>query len=340
MRTKKTLTLLLSIWVGLVAFTSSCGSDSACKWNTLFAQLDRSVLSVSGRSESDIFMVGGGLGVGTGPLAFHYNGSSWSEIEINTQETLWWVWVDPLSNETWMVGSGGLVVRWDGISSEIIPTETSTTFYGVWGTSKNNIWIVGGTAGAGVDPKNDYILHWNGAEFTKAEITEPRGKALFKIWGSDENNVWASGENGTLYQYKDGKWSDHSIETRASLFTIHGCSENEIYAVGAQELYFFDGKSWEKREDVEIVNVINGVYCGDDEVLIVGMYGQKYRMARSTNTWNNEQLFEPWNTHFHGAWISPEGTLWAVGGDYISPTNRDGLVAAHGCSLSEDLFQP
>jgi hypothetical protein len=69
-------------------------------------------------------------------------------------------------------------------------------------------------------------------------------------------------------------------------------------------------------------------------VLVVGNGGLKLRLDRTTGTWINEQLERPWDTDFHGALVAPDGQLWAVGGNFLTPPAADqriGVMGSSGC---------
>jgi hypothetical protein len=315
---------------------SGCGGDCTPSWRPVFeAALDRSVLSVWGSRADDVYLVGGGLGVaGRGALALHWNGRAWRELATGREETLFWVWGAPGATDVWMVGERGLVLRWDGASFRVVPSGTSATLYGVWGASAADVWIVGGLPGAGAGLDNDVVLRWNGQALTRDASIPTRGAALFKVWGASAGDVWVSGEIGTLWRHTAQGWRDHASDlgTRASLLTVHGCSASEVYAVGGTDVWRFDGRAWATVRQAP--SGANGVSCGSRGVLVAGNAGLKMRYERTLDRWFDDRLAEPWQTDFHGAWVSPDGDLWAAGGNFLLPPssgNRTGVVGYNGC---------
>jgi hypothetical protein len=298
--------------------------------------MDRVALAVWGSGEDDVFVVGGGLGnQGAGALVLHWDGSAWTELPTGRSETLWWVW-GASPDDVWMVGEDGLILRWDGAGFTVVPSPVDATLFGVWGASPDDVWIVGGTPNAGISEANDVVLRWGGAAVERVDLPAPRGTALFKVWGADAGDLWMVGEAGTIWRRSDGVFVDRSddLATPASLFTVHGCARDEVYAVGGQSVFAFDGASWARVDEAQAWAGANGVACAPDGVLVVGLSGLKLRLDRASGAWIDEQLVPPYATDFHGSWISPEGAQWAVGGDFLSPPGaaRKGTIATRSCA--------
>ena len=329
---------------------SGCAGDAvidgpiggACEepgWQPAIADLDRAVLCAWGTSSSDVWLVGGDLGVGgKGALLMHWDGRSFSELPTGQDRSLWWIWGTADASTLWMVGDGGTVLRRRGGRIEAIPTDTSSTLFGVWGASPDEVWIVGGEPGPEGTEK-DLILHWDGQRMVRETLPAPRGTTLLKIWGASRDDIWVGGEGGTLWHRTANGWEDRSaeVETFYTLNSVHGCSANEVYAVGGQVIFRWDGARWSHVAEAEqlISGSVVGVSCGEAAVVVVGAGGLKLRLDKATGTWHDETIEEPWNTDFHGSWVAGNGDLWAVGGNYATPASsierRVGVVGYRGC---------
>ena len=312
---------------------AGCGDDCPDGWQPVSESVTAPVLSVAGRGEDDVFVVGGGLSTpGIDALALHYDGQAWQTLNTGIGQTLWWVWPEPAGSGAWFVGEDGVLLRWDGTRLESIPSTTNATLYGVWGTSANAVWIVGGTPGGSAEQK-DIILYWDGTKLTRIADAPVTDAVLFKVWGSGADDIWVAGERGTMLHRTAQGWRDRSAEfdTVASLLTVHGCSATEVYAVGGQDLWAYDGQMWSRVTTLPAA--ANGVACGAAGVLAVGNGGLKYRLDRSSSSWVNEQLDAPFATDFHGAYVTPTGQMWAVGGNFQVPmaTERYGVLGVRGC---------
>jgi hypothetical protein len=309
-----------------------CGAEMT--WRALRSDLDRSVLSVWGRADDDVYLVGGSLGAPGGAIALHWDGKKLDEIPTGMKDTLWWVWGSPQGTDVWMVGENGTIVRWDGAHVSEVASGTAAHLYGVWGTASDDVYIVGGRPGPDEGP-DDVILHWDGKALTPVAVPA-RGAAFFKVWGASGDDLWVSGEAGTMWHRRAGAWVDESsqIATQATLSTVHGCSASEVYTVGGQHVWRFDGSRW-APVGTEIQAFAAGVSCGQAGVLVVGSGGLKLRLDRTTGAWTDETLDAPYDTDFHGSWVSPGGQDWAVGGNYVAPVSqidkRIGVVALRTC---------
>ncbi len=314
---------------------AGCPDDDCTDWAAL-AELDRAALAVQGVAVDDVWVVGGGLGLG-GPLAAHWDGERWTRHDPAGpagDDTLWWVWTAS-DGTTWMVGEHGLVVRRRGADVSIERIATDATLYGVWGSAPDDVWIVGGVAGGGGDAEDDFVRRWDGARFTTPPGVPVRGATLFKVWGAAAGDVWIAGEGGTMLHATATAVVDHSAElaTPAPALTVHGCSASEVYAVAGQRLYAWDGVRWSWRDEPALGSVANGVACGAAGVLVVGNAGMKLRWDRESGRWADERAGAPNGVDLHGAWIDELGRAWAVGGNFNTPmaASRRGVVGERGC---------
>jgi hypothetical protein len=305
-------------------------------WRTLFDDLDRVVLAVGGTGERDVFAVGGGLGFPEKrALVLHYDGNVWRELVIDRPETIWWVHAVG-RGDVWFVGDDGLALHWDGSKFLRVPTHSHATLFGAWGSRRDDVWFVGGRPGAGEVDDNEVLLHWDGTRITKERAFPARGRALFKVFAA-QDDVWVSGESGSLWNKKSGVWSDRSSEVNVltSPFSLTGCSPSELYAVGGKSVYGYDGDAWRLLDDASVGTIAIGAACGPQSLFVVGSGGMKLRYEKKSDEWIDEQEYEPWDTDFHGAWIAPDGSLWAGGGNFLTPaglaSRRVGVVGYRGC---------
>lgn len=297
------------------------------------AILDRAVLSVWGSGSSDVFAVGGPLGNGQETLAIHYDGVSWTELHPGGSETYWWV-SGSGANDVWMVGENGRITHWDGKSFIEHVSGTTATLWGVWAASATDAWIVGGTPEGGTNKPNDIVLHWNGTSWSA--ITLPKdvvGRSLYKVWGTSSDDLFVVGEFGTIWHKKGSDWILESSPPLASgtLFTVAGSSCTDVYAVGNFDVLHSNGMKWEKLA-IDLTGSVNGVVVASpNEAAIVGYGGLKQRFV--DGVWVDDFLSEP-HGDLHAVWADEKGAYWAVGGNFITPTNagapREGIVARYG----------
>jgi hypothetical protein len=313
-----------------------CKEPAEWQWQTVNGDLDRSALALWGRSDDDLYVVGGALGAPGGALVLHKDAGGWSEIPTGSDATLWWVWGAPgAATDVWMVGENGTILRYDGARVTEVPSGTAAHLYGVWGSSSSDVIIVGGRPGPEEGP-DDVVLHWDGRALTAVELPEAKGAALFKVWGASPDDLWVTGESGTIWHRTASGWVDESLpDVFDTLATVHGCSAGEVYAVGGRSVYRRGAGGWAEVPGLDLFAATAGVSCGEDGVLVVGSGGLKLRLDRATGEWIDETRQAPYDTDFHGAWVSPAGSSWAAGGNYIAPASqidrRTGILAVRGC---------
>jgi hypothetical protein len=127
--------------------------------------------------------------------------------------------------------------------------------------------------------------------------------------------------------------SDPSLAS-GTLFTVHGCAADEVYAVGGFDLVRWDGRAWDKVE-LPLTNQLNGVSCaGQGDLTLVGFGGAKLRLV--SGAWTDDFAQPPY-ADLHAVWTSPKGARWAVGGDFLSKPapgqGRRGVIARWGAGL-------
>ncbi|HEY5934559.1 MAG TPA: hypothetical protein VIU61_07990 [Kofleriaceae bacterium] len=316
-----------------IALASACSApDEPAAWSTVFADLDRVPLSIWSDGPDEVYLAGGGLGTpGLPPLALHWDGAHWRDLAPPGDDTLWWVTGGSGERtDTWMVGEHGAIARWDGDAFTTLASPIDTTLFGAWLAAPDDVWIVGGRPGAGAVLENDVVLHWDGERLAR-EMIPTRGAALLKIWGSAPDDLWIAGEHGTLWHRTAGGWVDHATGS-STLFSVHGCARDDVYAVGGSQILHYDGTAW-SQVGPPIYAAAIGVVCGPDGALITGSGGLKLRFERQTGAWFDDQLVAPWETDFHAAWIDAGGGEWAVGGNYNQSSDdgpRVGVVAYYG----------
>lgn len=324
-RSRFTFALLLLALVG-------CPGGGVDDWASVTEDLDRVVLSAWGSDPSDVWVAGGGLGNGVGPLALHLEGGTWTELDTGVDETFWWVWGAP-TGEVFFVGEGGVIVRVvDGVP-ERMDSGVSEVLYGVWGTSANDVWAVGG------NPfrmgERDIVLHYDGSAWTRVTVETPQEVAFFKVSGTATDDVWLSGQDGVVYHYDGATWTLVPTPTSAFLFTIYAIGPDDVWAVGGppRAMLHWDGSTWQEVDPFGYGTQLNGVSANAaGEVVVVGVGGTKWRRTAG-GEWLDESDFDPF-FDLHAVWMHSGGDAFAVGGNFLAPgtpgTRRIGVIGYRG----------
>jgi hypothetical protein len=316
--------------------TAGGSSPSTPSWQVVFddGALDRALLSVWGTSSTSVYAVGGPLGnEGFEALALHFDGAGWTELSPGGSDSFWWV-TGTSDDDVWMVGENGRITHFDGQSFDEHDSGTTATLWGAIAFGPTDVWVVGGTPGGEPSEPDDVILRYDGTTWAPVSLPgEPLGRALFKIWGTSSDALFIVGEAGLVWRKSGPEFvldSDPPIAS-GNLFTVHGCSPSEVYAVGGRDLLRFDGGAW-SRVDRPLSNDVSGVHCANEgaHLAIVGSGGLKQR--RFDGSWSDDFTSEP-HADLHAVWIDETDAVWAVGGDFVSKSQpgkpRNGIVTRY-----------
>lgn len=314
-------------------------------WDVVFEgnELDRAVLSVWGANPNDVFVVGGPIGnSGFEALAMRYDGSAWTDLKPGGSDGFWWV-SGLAGNDVWMSGETGRIVHYDGSQFVDHTFATTATMWGIFPLPSGDVYAVGGTPGGGTDEPNDLIAHYNGSTWSPVTLPgDALGVSLYKVWGTGDDNLYVVGEKGTIWHKTSSGWQQEDSGTTGTLFTVHGCSETEIYAVGGFDVLRSTGDGTWAKQDIDLGNSVSGIGCAAaGAAVIAGFGGLKQRHV--DGTWIDEFIEEP-HGDLHAVWAAGGGEFWAVGGDFNSGTvpnfPREGLVARYGVGTAGDQILP
>jgi hypothetical protein len=175
---------------------------------------DNTLTAIAGRSPADIWAVGTHLPSANATivhtLAIHYNGTAWSVVPTpaNGPEASSFYGVAALPDGTaWAVGihtrstghtTEALTEHWNGTSWSVVPAPSpgsaSNMLYGVAALSDNDVWAVGGYAGAD-DAFHPLLEHWNGTSWSVVSLPGPPTlEGMLTSVTSAASGVWAAGQ--------------------------------------------------------------------------------------------------------------------------------------------------
>lgn len=307
----------------------------------VFTNLNAALLSVTGTSATNVYVVGADPGDGRGPYVLHYDGQAWERLETGATGDLWWISVAPIGGSYYMVGSNGLILSFRPDTGEFLQHTAPTTdsVFGVWGADSDNIWAVGG------DLENQegggFIWRYDGDQWSAVDASAAIGDKLpllYKVWGRSASDVYAVGRTGLILHFDGNTWKQVATDTARTLFTVHG-DETDVIAVGGlgdaviEEL---EGDAFVNRAPANLLQV-NGIYVrGLGEAVAAGNDGTIVK--RSAAGWNAVITGFSTTRDFHGAWMDPEGGIWAVGGNLGASLNN-GMIAYVGARTISDAVR-
>lgn len=196
-----------------------------------FAARGGLLYEVDALAPDDIWAVGQAAGFGDGgatsaPLAVHWDGSSWTEVDVprvaNRHHELNGV-VAIGSDDVWAVGDyrnvagafRGVTYHWDGTvwSHVYSPIEdvAQSGLYDVVATGPNDVWAIGGADSTGV-----ILMHWDGEQWNVVQSPPNSGGSLAAV---GPNDLWASGWNG-FWHWDGGTWSEVPAAVPGATYVI------------------------------------------------------------------------------------------------------------------------
>lgn len=280
-------------------------------WTHVLADLPAALLSVSGNSDTDVWMVG--ASDGDEALVLHYDGQRFERVLTGHPGALWWV-LTLESGTTLLAGSDGTVLRArkDGTFTRLETPSHDATVFGLWGRLTSSLWAVGASAAG-----DGFIWRDDGGGFEPVEVDPEitRGRSVFKVWGRDDDDVWFVGDAGLALHYDGEEFAPVALPHDAALITVHGDDE-AVYAVGGL------GESTILRatDTTTFIEVtpdfapsMNGVFATGAQVYAVGERGEVMVQRRGQAfRWVDTRL--DLRRDYHAVWVDPEGGVWAVGG--------------------------
>lgn len=300
-------------------------------------------------SPSDVWVVGGEAGK---PLVRHFDGSAWSRRDPPLKAKLRWVHGDG-AGKVLVVGDGGQAALWDGAAWTAMPTQhAKATLWGCWLAADGQAWTVGGVDGASAatdttdtllllhhDPTSHNAEPWALVPL-EARATWPTSaeSRLFKVWrDASTGRMFAVGGRAVAATTDSaGAWSTELIDgSGAPLFTVHGRSASDVWAVGGQigvALVHYDGSAWSSvapPDDAPFV--VQGVAVRPDGVVdLAGATGYTARRTKA-GAWISSTIET--NANLHG--IHHDGKrLWTVGGDIaVDKADHHGAIYVDDASV-------
>jgi hypothetical protein len=316
---------------------TSAAVDAAPKareWQLLASELPSALLSVSGRSATDIYAVGADKG--HGPLVLHFDGKAWKELRTGQTGDLWWVHALP-DGPALMAGANGTVLRYDGQKFERLKTPGlgRHTVYGVWGKTADDFYAVGSAGG-----RNGFVWHYHGGTFESVplpldlpRLTSGEVPGFFKVWGSGDD-VWIVGAGGAImHRAGTAPFAVVASPTKDTCFTVHGIGDrlltvggsgNGVLLVGAKGVF--------SNGSPPGAGLIQGVFATDHGDWASGERGLVYSRAQPDAAFKvvDHGLSLPPASSLHSIFVDPSGGVWSAGGNVLTPALDNGMLVHFG----------
>jgi hypothetical protein len=290
--------------------TSDGAPSSNQAWTLVDSVTTKDLYGVSGRSASDVVVVGGtpGDSAGNPGVVVRWDGTNWSltphqvnllavhgamavgEYKGEGSESYWNanVWsarevLGPGSlRGTWTTSPGSYAVGDKGL----LAYTTETGIPGSWGT-----------------------------------LTSNTSNTLRAVWGSSSSDVYAVGDGGVILHNTNagvgstGTWVK-TTHGSSNLTGVWGSSARDVYVVGeapAVILHSTDGgTSWTSKEPPSAAfGLAAGWGRSGSDVYAVGATGGAIFHSSGNDVWTRETA--PTTKDLLGVWVASTGDAWAVG---------------------------
>jgi hypothetical protein len=214
------------------------------------------VSSITGTSADNITAEGGAI-IDTGTtevaesVAFHFNGTSWSQMTIPANVTL-----GPLAafsaTDLWSVNNNGDAEQFNGSTWTTTKLPISTTLpdlsmSSISGSSPSDIWAAGTASTEGVEHRKvaPVLEHFNGTSWTN--VTVPVNGGVSDVAAISPTDAFAL-DGGSLIQWNGSTWSVVTATTQTgaavSGSALAALSPTDVWLAGVTTLDNFNGTTW------------------------------------------------------------------------------------------------
>lgn len=118
-----------------------------------------------------------------------------------------------------------------------VDSQSNLTLESIWGSSKDDIWAVGG---------NGAIRNYKTGDVRFAMIESGTIANLHAVWGSGPNDIWAVGDTGTILHYDGTSFTPSTLQLpvgrKPNLYGVWGSSADDVWVVGDGVALHYTGK--------------------------------------------------------------------------------------------------
>jgi hypothetical protein len=214
------------------------------------------VSSITGTSASNITAVGtANINTGTTivqeSVAFHFNGTAWSEMTIPANVTLGPVLAFSAAN-LWSVSSNGDAehfngTTWTTTSLPVPTTEPDLDMTSISGSSPSDIWAAGTAFQEGLHRDNSPVLeHFNGTSWSNVSVPVKGG--LTDVAAISPTDAYAVTTLGEILHWNGTTWTALNATTQTGAAVtgsaVAALSPTDVWIAGLNTLDNFNGTTW------------------------------------------------------------------------------------------------
>ena len=224
-----------------------------------------SVSFITGTSASNITAVGTSSIVDPGTdtlesVAFHFNGTAWSEMTIPANVTMGPVLAFSATN-LWSVNNNGDAEHFNGTkwAKTKLPIDTGLPagtaqliMSSISGSSPSDIWAAGTASTVGVRPTQavPVLEHFNGTSWSNVSVPAPtslRGGGLSDVLAISPTDAYAVAD-GVILHWNGTAWTALNATTQTgaavTASAIAALSPTDVWTATGNTLNNFNGTTW------------------------------------------------------------------------------------------------
>lgn len=238
-----------------------------------------------------------------GGRVLRYDGNSWSETALGTQEMMLGIW-GFAPDDVWMVG-GQTLVRFDGTNFTVTDLAAENAgiegLTSIWASAPDDVWA-GGTQST--------VAHFDGSSWTR---TIAAGTDNTALWGSGPDDVYVVGLFEVAH-YNGSTFETLDLGNFGSAESVFGFASDDVWiASGSSDLTHWDGNAWEL---IELERGEPGALWGSapDDIWGVGHFASitHYDGDEWTEV-DAQSMGSPFLRIFHDVHGSAADDIWTVG---------------------------
>lgn len=222
-----------------------------------------------------------------------------------TQNSLNAVWAQS-SESVYVAGDGGAIFHWNGSSWTEMETPTERPLFSIHGSSNNNIWAVGGESYQSTNDDRSVVLHYDGSSWTEMpKPVDWAGQrlTLSDVWVQSPTEVWVIIESYlSLFKWDGTQWNDIDFQgSIAGAFVEGGMNDIQwidglgLFMVGTHgQVVHFDGTDWTLEQKLEEGNfstsILSTIHAIDADHVYAGHnWGTVYK-RNPDGTWTDLEV--------------------------------------------------
>lgn len=215
-------------------------------------------------------------------------------------------------DDVWAVGAAGAVLRWNG--AFVVPQRrpVSADLHSVWAVASDDVWLVGDRA---------TVLHFDGLAMTQPAGHGLSDQALYDVWARGKDDVWLVGQGGTVLRWDGRAFSRIASDPAVDWLAVRGGAAGEVLLAGrGGAVARFDGGALTMQPNLGAFDLAALATSGTGEVVAVGgrLIAQAevgvIRVKSDAGFVTPPGFSDLFGARLFGAFFTPGGDLWAVGG--------------------------